>query len=223
MKRSEINSAIRYAAEVMTENHFYLPEWSEWTPEEWTSKGEECSEIWNNGLGWDVTDFATGDFEKIGLTAVTIRNGNVALDKKPYCEKIMIVRENQVTPIHFHWKKMEDIINRGGGDLCIKIWPSNLDEELLMDDCQVKIDGIWRTFKAGETFRLKPGQSISFTPYIYHTFWAEGGTCLAGEVSTVNDDANDNRFYEPLGRYTELVEDEPVYRYLCNEYPNLKK
>jgi D-lyxose ketol-isomerase len=117
---------------------------------------------------------------------------------------------------------MEDIINRGGGDLCIRIWPSNQAEELLMDDCQVKIDGILRTFKAGETFRLKPGQSISFTPYIYHTFWAEGGTCLAGEVSTVNDDTNDNRFYEPLGRYTDLVEDEPVYRYLCNEYPNLK-
>jgi len=223
MKRSEINSAIRFAAEALKANNFYLPEWADWTQDQWAGKGEECSEIWNNGLGWDVTDFASGDFEKIGLTAVTIRNGNVALDKKPYCEKIMIVREGQVTPIHFHWKKMEDIINRGGGDLCIKIWPSNQSEELLSDDCQVKIDGILKTFKAGETFRLKPGQSISFTPYIYHTFWAEGGTCLAGEVSTVNDDTNDNRFYDLIGRYPELVEDEPIYRYLCTEYPNLKK
>ena len=59
---------------------------------------------------------------------------------------------------------------------------------------------------------------------LYHSFWGEEGkgTVLVGEVSRVNDDHNDNRFYEPLGRYTDLVEDEPVYRYLCNEYPNLK-
>ena len=223
MKRSEINEAIKYAFDVMKENHFYLPEWADWTPLQWEEKGNECSEIWNNGLGWDVTDFASGDFAKIGLTAFTIRNGNVALDHKPYCEKIMIVRENQVTPIHFHWKKMEDIINRGGGDLCIKIWPSDEAEELLQDDCSVKIDGVLKTFKAGETFRLKPGQSISFTSYIYHTFWAEGGTALVGEVSTVNDDTNDNRFYDPAGRYPELVEDEAPYRLLCTEYPALKK
>jgi D-lyxose ketol-isomerase len=44
---------------------------------------------------------------------------------------------------------------------------------------------------------------------------------MVGEVSTVNDDENDNRFLEPLGRFSEIVEDEPKYRLLCNEYPEL--
>lgn len=65
---------------------------------------------------------------------------------------------------------------------------------------------------------VRPGQSITFEPYMYHTFWAEGGDCLAGEVSTVNDDTADNRFHEPLGRYPQIEEDEAAEYLLCNEY-----
>ncbi|MEI3001371.1 MAG: D-lyxose/D-mannose family sugar isomerase [Victivallis sp.] len=36
---------------------------------------------------------------------------------KPYAEKIMMVRENQITLRHFHWHKREDIIVRSSGDL----------------------------------------------------------------------------------------------------------
>ena len=50
-------------------------------------------------------------------------------------------------------------------------------------------------------------------------FWAENGDCMVGEVSTVNDDANDNRFYEETGRFPEIIEDEPVRYVLCTEYP----
>ena len=128
MKRSEINRYIDEARAFFAEHSFYLPVWVDWTPEEWATKGEECEEIRRNQLGWDVTDFAKGDFMKEGLTLVTIRNGNVKYDKKSYCEKIMFVRENQITPTHFHWKKMEDIINRGGGTLCIKLWKADAEE-----------------------------------------------------------------------------------------------
>ena len=115
MKRSEINGYIREAKAFFDAHHFHLPEWVNWTPEEWAAKGDECQEVWHNELGWDVTDFAKGDFEREGLTLVTIRNGNVKRDNKTYCEKIMYVREGQITPTHFHWRKMEDIIHRGGG------------------------------------------------------------------------------------------------------------
>ena len=121
MKRSEINRYIDEARVFFAEHNFFLPVWADWSPEEWATKGDECEEIRRNQLGWDVTDFAKGDFMKEGLTLVTIRNGNVKHDNKTYCEKIMFVRENQITPTHFHWKKMEDIINRGGGTLCIKL------------------------------------------------------------------------------------------------------
>ena len=41
---------------------------------------------------------------------------------------------------------------------------------------------------------------------------------MIGEVSTVNDDTNDNRFLEPLGRYPSIDEDEKAAYLLCNEY-----
>jgi D-lyxose ketol-isomerase len=221
MKRSEINAIIKEARAFFASQNFNLPQWIDWSEEEWKTKGTECAEIKRNGLGWDVTDFATGNFNEIGLTAITVRNGNLKYDRKTYCEKLMMVRVNQVTPIHFHWKKMEDIINRAGGDLCMKLWKADEAEALTNEDVVVQIDGVTTTVKAGELLRLKPGASISFEPYVYHTFWAEGAPCMVGEVSTVNDDENDNRFLEPLGRFSEIVEDEPKYRLLCNEYPEL--
>jgi D-lyxose ketol-isomerase len=218
MKRSEINAIIREAKAFFDAHQFHLPEWVNWTPEEWATKGDECQEIWHNELGWDVTDFAKGDFDKEGLTLVTIRNGNVKRDNKTYCEKIMYVREGQITPTHFHWRKMEDIIHRGGGDFCIKLWKADAEEQPMDVPCSVQIDGVTTVVPAGEVLRLKPGQSISFEPYMYHQFWSENGPSMIGEVSTVNDDAADNRFLESPGRYPHIDEDEPKAFLLCNEY-----
>ena len=218
MKRSEINQFIDEAILYFEESHFYLPEWIRWSPEDWASKDSAYDEIRLNQLGWDVTDFGKGRFLQEGLTLVTIRNGNVHRDKKSYCEKIMLVREGQVTPIHYHWKKMEDIINRGRAELCMRLWRASETDGLSTEDCYVSIDGIRTMVPAGETLRLLPGQSICFEPYLYHTFWAEKGHCLVGEVSTVNDDVNDNRFYEELGRFASIEEDEPARFVLCNEY-----
>ena len=113
MKRSQINSQIEEAIKTFEKAGFKLPPFAFWKPEQWKSMGAEINEIRENGLGWDVTDFGTGDFENYGLLLFTIRNGNYHHpDKYPktYAEKIMIVRENQVTPYHFHQKKREDII-----------------------------------------------------------------------------------------------------------------
>lgn len=221
MKRSEVDRYIDEAKEFFVENKFFLPEWAEWTPEIWKTKGPECNEIRFNELGWDVTDFGSGRFEKEGLILVTIRNGNVKHDNKTYCEKIMMVRENQMTPTHFHWKKMEDIINRGGGNLCIKLWQADPEtEQMTGEEVVIKIDGIMKSFKPGEVVRLRPGQSICFEPYIYHTFWSENGPAMVGEVSTVNNDTNDNNFFEKTERYVSIEEDVPARYMLCNEYFN---
>ena len=218
MKRSEINRYINEAKDFFAKHQFHLPVWVDWSPAEWATKGEECEEIRRNQLGWDVTDFATGKFEEIGLTLVTIRNGNVKYDKKTYCEKIMFVRENQVTPTHFHWKKMEDIIHRGGGTFCVRLWKADENEQPTDAPCSVQIDGVTTVIPAGEVLRLYPGQSISFEPYMYHEFWSEGGHSMIGEVSTVNDDENDIRFLQSPGRYPSIEEDEPAQYLLCNEY-----
>jgi len=39
-------------------------------------------------------------------------------------------------------------------------------------------------------------------------------------VSKVNDDANDNRFLEPAGRFPEIDEDEAPLYLLVSDYPN---
>lgn len=223
MKRSEINTIMKEALALFEEYKISLPEFVLWTAEEWKTKGSEVNEIIENMLGWDVTDFGKGDFEKWGLFLITLRNGNQKNTEKypkPYAEKLMIVREGQITPMHFHWYKMEDIINKGGGNLMIKLYNSTEDEQLADTDIEVSIDGVRHVLSAGEVVRLKPGQSITLTKGLYHTFWGEEGkgTVLVGEVSMCNDDAADNRFYENIGRFSDIEEDEAPLYLLCNEY-----
>lgn len=221
MKRSMVNTAMKEALALFSEYKISLPDFLFVAPDEWKNKGDEVSEIIENELGWDITDFGLGEFDKKGLFLITLRNGsqkNPEKYPKPYAEKLMIVKENQVTLMHYHWYKMEDIINRGGGDLVIKLYNSTEDNKLADTDVSVSIDGVRYTFPAGHIVRLKPGQSITLTKGLFHSFWAEGGAVVAGEVSMCNDDANDNCFYEPVGRYSEIEEDEPPLYLLCNEY-----
>ncbi len=221
MKRSEINQLIREAKGFFNQMHFYLPPWANWMPEDWAGKHNEVSEIIENGMGWDITDFGSGRFHERGLFLFTIRNGHLKKGKKPYAEKIMIVEEEQETPLHFHWRKMEDIINRGGGNLVLELFISdsaeNLDENIPV---RVKLDGVDSTFSPGEKVILKPGESICLDRGMYHRFYGEKGKgkVLVGEVSAVNDDSKDNRFLEPIGRFPEIEEDERPIHLLVSDY-----
>ena len=222
MKRSEINAVIKRFEKLLEEHRFELPPFCKWTPEEWQTKGHEYDEIRDNMLGWDVTDYGMGDFGHLGLALITIRNGNVHNPKytKTYAEKIIMCDSGQVSPMHFHWHKMEDIINRGGNDIHFTLYNATEDEQLADTPVKIFSDGRCSTVPAGETVVLKPGQSLSLYPYYYHEFVIpEGGPVLIGEVSMCNDDNTDNRFLNPLGRFPTIEEDEPPYRLLCNEYP----
>jgi len=222
MKRSEINQLQREAAEFFKRQNFHLPPWANWTEQDWLKNKDNADEIFQHKLGWDLTDFGSGDFYNIGLLLFTIRNGKLGdAEGKIYAEKIMVVREGQVTPWHFHWNKTEDIINRGGGDLVIELYNSTKDEKLADTKIMVSIDGITRRLKPSGVVTLKPGESICLSAYLYHQFYGEKGkgTVLVGEVSKVNDDDKYNRFLEPRGRFPEIEEDEAPLYYLCNEYP----
>lgn len=222
MKRSEINALIQDAQTFMQQHGFHLPPFAHWTPQDWAGKGAEAREIVQNQLGWDVTDFGLGDFAARGLLLFTLRTGrpqNLATGQgKLYAEKIMIANEGQVTPLHFHWNKMEDIIVRGGGRLTIQLYNATDDDGLSDSDVTVSTDGVTRTVKAGGTLVLEPGESITLPPRLYHTFWGTQGRVLVGEVSLVNDDQADNRFYEPLGRFPTIEEDTEPLHLLCTEY-----
>ncbi len=222
MKRSQINKIIEEAISFFKKNKFYLPPFAFFSLDDWKKNKESAKEIFDLKLGWDITDFGGNEFHKKGLLLFTIRNGklNSADYPKNYAEKIMIVEEEQVTPMHFHWNKMEDIINRGGGNLVIELYKSSEDEEFSDSEINVIVDGINKNIAAGGKLILTNGESISLQPFLFHKFYGEKGKgkVLVGEVSMVNDDETDNRFYENIGRFPEIEEDEFPEYLLCTDY-----
>ena len=120
--------------------------------------------------------------------------------------------------MHFHRVKMEDIINRGGGNLVVQLYNSTPDQGLDSSDVIVNTDGLKHTIQAGGKVILHPGESITIPQYCYHTFWSEESRTLVGEVSLVNDDNLDNRFYEQMDRFSTVEEDEKPFRLLVSDY-----
>lgn len=225
MKRSEINKVIKKFEQLLEDYKFALPPYLNFTPTDWKEKGHEYNEIRDNALGWDVTDYGEGHFDTLGLALITIRNGNVHNPKykKSYAEKIMMCDSGQISPMHYHKNKMEDIINRGGNNIDFTFYNVNPETgEYLDTDVMICQDGRQYIMPAGSTVSLSRGESMTLYPYLAHEFIIpEGGPALIGEVSMTNDDNTDNFFKEPLGRYPVIEEDEAPYRLLCNEYPNV--
>jgi D-lyxose ketol-isomerase len=213
----------------MCEKHCcYLPPFCHFTPKDWETKGHEYDEVRDCMLGWDITDYGLNNFDKIGFSLITIRNGNRNMNDeypKVYAEKLLYLKEGQTAPNHFHWYKTEDIINRGGGNVLIRVYNSKENEDIDYEsDVTVYTDGKKYKVKAGTQIKLTPGESIYIPQFLYHDFSVEEGTgaVLLGEVSQCNDDNNDNHFNPPVRRFPEIEEDEVPYRLLCNEYPKAK-
>lgn len=224
MKRSQINALIQEAEGFIHQHGFKLPPFGYFSPQEWAAKLAQTQLIRQNQMGWDITDFGLGRFEQVGLVLFTLRNGhpsNLQTLKGPlYAEKLLIVQPQQLTPMHFHWHKTEDIINRGGGTLVLQLYESTANEQLEYErEVGVYMDGVLHQLPAGSEVRLEPGQSITLHTGLYHSFWAEGEAVLVGEVSNVNDDHLDNRFLQAVGRFPQIEEDVPPYRWLVGDYP----
>ena len=241
MKRSDINAIIDYTMSALDKAKFPLPPFAFYTPDQWRALGEDEVELVENMLGWDVTDFGSGDFMKVGLAIFTFRNGNFknkAKYPKPYAEKMLYVRDGQILPFHYHWSKREDIINRGGGDLEITLY--NCTDADFADvagcragktgvfaDTPVKanVDGRIVAVPAGGKVTLHPGQSISLSQGQYHKWQGVPGTgdVILFEVSMTNDDNVDNRFYEALPRIPAVEEDVPPTHLMFADYPTYTK
>lgn len=224
MKRSEINSAISKAKARLAEYKITLPMFGYWSPEDWKNKKGEISRIKERMLGWDVTDFGQGDFEKCGAVLFTVRNGdkNDAENRAPYAEKYIILDDmtEQEIPLHYHIEKTEDIINRGGGVLLVQLYNKTDDDSLdTENDVVFYSDCVKQSVKAGGIVEITPGNSITLEPFVYHRFLPKKGEGLliVGEVSKVNDDNNDNVFYKKSQRFCEIIEDEAPIHPLVNE------
>ena len=224
MKRSLINEIIAESDAFIGSFGYVLPPFAYWSPGEMRAKRSQISGIVDARLGWDITDYGCGRFDELGLFLFTVRNGNVA-DLKAgsgmlYAEKIMISKKDQLSPMHRHVVKAEDIINRGGGDLIIELFQSDgdggLDETAPVS---VPCDGVMRELPPGGHLRLATGESVTLLPGVWHAFWAEKSDVLIGEVSTVNDDTTDNIFRDPINRFSDVEEDVEPSHLLVSDYP----
>jgi len=223
MKRSDINRMLREAEAFLRSFGYILPPFAHWSPDEMKARAREIANITGSNLGWDITDFGLGDFEKTGLFLFTARNGRFADLQRGrgmlYAEKAMISRVNQVTPSHTHVLKAEDIINRGGGTLVIELFGDTDGRCDHSRGTTVFCDGLQRTLAAGERLRLAHGESVTLMPGDWHAFWAEGSDVFVAEVSTVNDDNTDNIFENPaVSRFSGIEEDEAPQHLLVSDY-----
>ncbi len=223
MKRSQVNEIIQQSDEFIRSFGFRLPSFAYWSPQDFRKNLDRAGGIVDAGLGWDITDYGAGDFDAMGLFLFTTRNGSQAELKAGggmcYAEKIMISRHDQISPMHRHNLKTEDIINRGGATLAIEMFESDFEGNLdRAAPVTVACDGVVETFDPGHVLRLDPGQSVTLRPGNWHKFWGDGGDVLIGEVSGVNDDNTDNIFVDPIGRFADIEEDTDPVHLLVSDY-----
>jgi D-lyxose ketol-isomerase len=222
MKRSRINTIMAEADDMIRKHGFVLPPFAYWTPDQFRARSD-ASAIIDGRMGWDITDYGQGKFDALGLFLFTLRNGRLADLQRGggmcYAEKLLISRQDQLSPMHTHVIKAEDIINRGGATLVVELYGSDDAGAFAADrGGRVFCDGIARTYGPGEKLRLAPGESVTLMPGDWHAFWGDGGDVLIGEVSTVNDDVTDNIFIDPIGRFAEIEEDVPPTHLLVSDY-----
>ncbi len=223
MKRSRINAIMAEADDMIRRHGFMLPPFAYWTPQEFEAQAARARHVVDARCGWDITDYGAGRYDEMGLFLFTLRNGLLA-DLTAgrgmcYAEKLLISRKDQLSPMHTHVIKAEDIINRGGATLVVELHGSDDDGNFAGDrGGRVLCDGIAVDYGPGEKLRLAPGESVTLRPGDWHAFWGEGGDVLIGEVSTVNDDETDNFFRDPIGRFAEIEEDAPPTHLLVSDY-----
>lgn len=191
MKRSTINAAYREALSVFTRAGWTLPPHPR----------------------WDVTDCGSGDFERYGLVLVNLA------EEPEYCEKLIYLHMGQSVPTHTHRKKKEDIICRCGG-LMIELWAGPPVSGRPETSLRIKRSGQWTDVAEAQPFLLGAGERVTLVPGIYHRFWPTQADTIIGEVSTANDDLNDNFFVDPsFARFPQIEEDEPAEVRLVGESP----
>jgi D-lyxose ketol-isomerase len=223
MKRSTINTIMAEADDFIRSFGFVLPPFAYWTPDQMRANRDSARALIDGRMGWDITDYGQGRYDQMGLFLFTLRNGRLDDLRRGggmcYAEKLLISKQDQLSPMHRHHLKAEDIINRGGARLAVQLFGSAPDGAFdATAGGRVLCDGIARPYAPGEVLHLDPGQSVTLMPCDWHAFWGEGGDVLIGEVSTVNDDETDNWFRDPIGRFAAIDEDVPPLHLLVSDY-----
>ena len=214
MKRSFIESRIAMMLAQCARHGLALPPFALWTPPQFRAERDAARRIAAGGLGWNIVEFTPGAFATKGLSAFTARMGDwrdLARGRgRLYGEKALMLEDGQGAPHHYHVVKTEDILNRGGARLMLELFKVDYSGRRLDEPFRVLKDATMIDLRAGGRVALEPGESIVLEPYVAHSFWAEGGLVVAGEVSLANDDATDNYFLPALTPPDPIEEDIPA-------------
>jgi D-lyxose ketol-isomerase len=214
MRRSFIDSRIDAMLALCDRHAFKLPPFALWDEARHRAEPTSAQRIRADGLGWNVVEFKPGAFRQRGLALFTLRMGDwrrlATGGGRLYAEKAMMAEDGQVTPHHFHIVKTEDILNRGGARFVVELFKVDAKGSRLDERFQALKDSQMLDLAPGARVSLEPGESLTLEPFIAHSFWAEGGAVLAGEISLANDDATDNYFLPPLDSFAAIEEDAPL-------------
>jgi D-lyxose ketol-isomerase len=188
MKRSDINRLIRAAEQCYRAHGWALPP----KPR------------------WDVSDFGLGAWREFGLVLVNLA------EEPEYCEKLMYAQRGMTTPAHCHRRKKEDIICRWGR-LAVRAWAGPPDQ-VGQQRFTLPVNHEATDVVSGSVIELAAGSRVTLVPGVYHEFAPVSAECIMGEVSSANDDRNDNVFVNPtIGRFPGIEEDEPAIAPLVSE------
>jgi D-lyxose ketol-isomerase len=225
MRRSFIDRRIEAMLELCVRYGFKLPPFAEWGEAQFRAQAAAARRIGEAGLGWNVVEFKPGAYAAQGLSVFTSRMGDwrgLATGRgRLYGEKAMMAEEGQVTPHHYHVVKTEDILNRGGARFIVELCKVDSAGARLDERFHALKDADWLDLAPGARVTLEPGESLTIDPFVAHSFWAEGGAVLAGEISLANDDATDNYFEPPLGPFAPIEEDAPMRYVTVRDYARL--
>jgi D-lyxose ketol-isomerase len=225
MLRSFIDRRVDAMLEFCERCAFRLPPFALWGASEFRADIGSAKRIAEGGLGWNIAEFKPGAFVREGLSLFVLRMGDWReLPKgagRLYSEKALFAEDGQRTPHHYHVVKTEDIMNRGGARFVIELFKVDRAGRRLDERVRALKDATMIEVAAGGRVRLDPGESLVLEPFVAHSFWAEGGATLAGEVSLVNDDASDNYFLPPLSPSAPIEEDQPMRHPTVRDYAGL--
>jgi D-lyxose ketol-isomerase len=214
VKRSFIDARIDRMLELCARHGVALPPFALWRETDFRNNADAAKLIAERGVGWNVVEFKPGLFAREGLTLFTLRMGDWrdlgAGRGRLYGEKAIAAEDGQRAPHHYHVVKTEDIVNRGGARFVVELFKVDALGRPVKDRFRALKDVSVIDLKPGHQVRLEPGESLTLEPFIAHSFWAEGGAALAGEVSLANDDTTDNYFLPPLEPFPPIDEDAPA-------------
>lgn len=236
MKRSEINAAIARAINSARSSKVSLPLWADWTHDRF---GENADGIRRQKLGWKVIDFGKGDFANCGLVLLVVsspivdnageplrqslQDGNRIYPVPGFSRKFLFVQRGQVEPNHYHVAKARKDVTVLAGTVRFQLFWANESHEMTAQEVSVQVDGLWQQVEAGGQVVLQPGQTITLPSYLSHVIDASTSEIdvILLEVSTANNDNNDNYFPDFTPTASAIEEDEAAVFYLLDEQHSL--